>query len=142
MCATFIQSTPDHVVNSALKIVTGEMWSSAAGESSHRLTEGMALFEGAICRRQLFRPGFRHLHFRPQAGHKIRAGKPLFMLLSGKGRNSLVVEELHHPGKQRPSETPRWQGIPERGPFTGNAIVGAVGSGRTPSRTCRSFIWG
>ena len=28
---TFIQSTPDHVVNFALKIVTGEMWSSAAG---------------------------------------------------------------------------------------------------------------
>jgi hypothetical protein len=29
--ATFIQSTPDHVVDSALKIVIGEMWSSAAG---------------------------------------------------------------------------------------------------------------
>ena len=27
----YLQSTPDHVVNSALKIVIGEMWSSAAG---------------------------------------------------------------------------------------------------------------
>jgi hypothetical protein len=60
MYATFIQSTPDHVVNSALKIVTGEMWSSAAGESSHRLTEGMALFEGAIYRRQYFSAGHGH----------------------------------------------------------------------------------
>jgi hypothetical protein len=34
--ATFIQSTPDHVVDSALKIVIGEMWSSAAGASNSR----------------------------------------------------------------------------------------------------------
>jgi hypothetical protein len=32
--ATFIQSTPDHVVDSALKIVIGETWSSDAGTHS------------------------------------------------------------------------------------------------------------
>jgi hypothetical protein len=37
--ATFIQSTPDHVVNPALKIVTGEMWSSAAGTGIRKRAE-------------------------------------------------------------------------------------------------------
>ena len=37
--ATFIQSTPDHVVNSALKIVIGEMWSSAAGTGIRKRAE-------------------------------------------------------------------------------------------------------
>jgi len=41
-----------------------------------------------------------------------------------------VVGEVHHPRKQMPSETPRWLVIPERGLFTGIAIVGAVGSGK------------
>ncbi|HEY0701427.1 MAG TPA: type IV secretion system DNA-binding domain-containing protein [Candidatus Acidoferrales bacterium] len=43
----------------------------------------------------------------------------------------VVVGEVHdarHPG---PSETPRWLLIPERGLFTGIAILGAVGSGKT-----------
>jgi hypothetical protein len=44
-----------------------------------------------------------------------------------------VVGEVHHPRKQVPSETPRWLVIPERGLFTGIAIVGAVGSGKTAS---------
>src|SRR2546427_10348824 len=39
---------------------------------------------------------------------------------------SLVVGEVRHPSKQRPSETPRWLVIPERDLFTGIAIVGAV----------------
>jgi hypothetical protein len=37
--ATFIQSTPDHVVDSALKIVIGEMWSSAAASVPRKRAE-------------------------------------------------------------------------------------------------------
>jgi len=44
-----------------------------------------------------------------------------------------VIGEVHHPRKQIPSETPRWLTIPERGLFTGIAILGAVGSGKTAS---------
>jgi hypothetical protein len=43
------------------------------------------------------------------------------------------VGEVHHPRKQLSSETPRWLVISERGLFTGIAIVGAVGSGKTAS---------
>jgi hypothetical protein len=43
----------------------------------------------------------------------------------------LVVGEIHNPRKQEPSESPRWLSIPERGLFTGIAILGAVGTGKT-----------
>jgi TraM recognition site of TraD and TraG len=43
----------------------------------------------------------------------------------------LMVGEVHNPRKSGPSETPRWLRIPERGLFTGIAIFGAVGSGKT-----------
>ena len=43
----------------------------------------------------------------------------------------LVVGEVHHPRKPIPSKTPSWLIIPERGLFTGIAIIGAIGSGKT-----------
>ena len=43
----------------------------------------------------------------------------------------LVIGEVHNPQKPGPSETPHWLTIPERGLFTGIAILGAVGSGKT-----------
>jgi len=48
-------------------------------------------------------------------------------------RDSLyvMVGEVHNPRRPGPSETPRWLAIPERGLFTGIAIFGAVGSGKT-----------
>ncbi|HET8925229.1 MAG TPA: TraM recognition domain-containing protein [Candidatus Acidoferrum sp.] len=43
----------------------------------------------------------------------------------------LVLGEVHHPRRPIPSKTPFWLTIPERGLFTGIAILGAVGSGKT-----------
>src|SRR5712691_10568342 len=43
----------------------------------------------------------------------------------------LVVGEVHNPRKQVPAENPQWLVIPERGLFTGVAILGAIGSGKT-----------
>ncbi len=43
----------------------------------------------------------------------------------------LVVGELHHPKRPQPAAAPRWLIVPERGLFTGIAIFGAVGSGKT-----------
>jgi hypothetical protein len=43
----------------------------------------------------------------------------------------LVVGELHGGRVPGPSESPRWLVIPERGLFTGIAVVGAIGSGKT-----------
>ncbi len=44
---------------------------------------------------------------------------------------SLVVGELHHPTLPREAAAPDWLVIPERGLYTGLAIFGAVGSGKT-----------
>jgi hypothetical protein len=43
----------------------------------------------------------------------------------------LVVGEVHHPRNPTPSSNPKWLVIPERGLYTGIAILGAVGSGKT-----------
>ena len=42
-----------------------------------------------------------------------------------------MVGELHHPKRPEPAERPRWLIIPDRGLFTGIAIFGAIGSGKT-----------
>src|SRR5262249_7899572 len=48
-------------------------------------------------------------------------------------RNALyvVVGEVHQAKKPEPVESPRWLTIPDRGLFTGIAIFGAVGTGKT-----------
>ena len=44
---------------------------------------------------------------------------------------SVIVGEVHHPKRREPAEQPRWLEIPERGLYTGTAIFGAIGSGKT-----------
>ena len=44
---------------------------------------------------------------------------------------SLVVGEIHHPTEPREIRRPAWLTIPERGLYTGVAIFGAVGTGKT-----------
>ncbi len=44
---------------------------------------------------------------------------------------SLVLGEVHQALKPEPSATPRWFTVPERGLYTGIAVVGAIGSGKT-----------
>ena len=43
----------------------------------------------------------------------------------------LVLGEQHHPTKHEPSAHPRWLCLPARGLYTGVAVIGAVGSGKT-----------
>jgi hypothetical protein len=45
----------------------------------------------------------------------------------------VVLGEVHNPRKPGPSESPWWLTVPERGLFTGIAVFGAVGSGKTSS---------
>jgi hypothetical protein len=73
--ATFIQSTPDQVVDSALKIVTGEMWSSAAGTGIRKRAElslavGEYINPQANALRNTALVG--HSRMRPFHGHRDR----------------------------------------------------------------------
>lgn len=49
------------------------------------------------------------------------------------GRNSLfvVLGEVHQPKRPEPVQNPKWLMIPERGLYTGIAVLGAIGSGKT-----------
>jgi hypothetical protein len=49
----------------------------------------------------------------------------------------LVIGELHHPKRPQSAATPQWLIVSERGLFTGVAIFGAVGSGKTSGYICR-----
>jgi hypothetical protein len=70
--------------------------------------------------------------FALKARSRTHAGKlPPYPNPQERTELTLVLGEVHHPRKQVPSENPRWLAIPERGLFTGIAIVGAVGSGKT-----------
>jgi hypothetical protein len=61
------------------------------------------------------------------AGGKL----PPYPDVAGRDKLFLVVGEVHHPKRPEPAENPRWLVIPERGLFTGVAVFGAVGSGKT-----------
>jgi hypothetical protein len=63
---------------------------------------------------------------------KPRAGRPpAYPPNSNRSGLFLVLGEVHNPRTPGPSETPFWLTIPERGLFTGIAVFGAVGSGKT-----------
>ena len=44
---------------------------------------------------------------------------------------ALVLGEVHHQLRPDPSSAPRWLEVPERGLYTGVAVIGSIGSGKT-----------
>jgi hypothetical protein len=70
--------------------------------------------------------------FTLRAKNQIHAGRlPLFPDPCKREELFLVIGEVHEPRKPGPAENPHWLVIPDRGLFTGIAILGAIGSGKT-----------
>jgi hypothetical protein len=64
----------------------------------------------------------------------ISAGRlPPYPDAASRDKLFLVIGEIHHPRRPEPAQYPNWLLVPERGLFTGLAIIGAVGSGKTSS---------
>ena len=61
----------------------------------------------------------------------LRSPLPTWPLSPTADGPAIVIGEAHHPVKLAESPTPEWLTIPERGLYTGVAIFGAVGSGKT-----------
>ena len=61
----------------------------------------------------------------------LRSRLPRWPLSPTADGPAIVVGEVHHPVRIAESPTPEWLTIPERGLYTGVAIFGAVGSGKT-----------
>jgi hypothetical protein len=70
--------------------------------------------------------------FTLKLGRRVAAGR-LPPYPDPRKRNDLflVIGEVHDPRKPGPSRAPSWLIVPERGLFTGIAVFGAVGSGKT-----------
>ena len=64
-------------------------------------------------------------------GLGLRARLPTWPLSPTSDGPAIVIGEVHHPVNLVESPTPDWLVIPERGLYTGVAIFGAVGSGKT-----------
>ncbi|HEX2453125.1 MAG TPA: TraM recognition domain-containing protein [Vicinamibacterales bacterium] len=56
---------------------------------------------------------------------------PAYPVASRRRSLFLVVGEVHHPKRPEPVEDPTWLVIPDRGLYTGIAVFGAIGSGKT-----------
>lgn len=61
----------------------------------------------------------------------VRNPLPPYPPPSARERLSLVIGEIHHPKQLGPAEHPQWLIVPDRGLFTGIAVFGAIGSGKT-----------
>ena len=61
----------------------------------------------------------------------LRSSLPKWPLSPTADGPAIVVGEVHHPVRAIESPAPEWLTIPERGLYTGVAIFGAVGSGKT-----------
>ena len=61
----------------------------------------------------------------------LRSRLPTWPLSPSADGPAIVVGEVHHPVRAIESPAPEWLTIPERGLYTGVAIFGAVGSGKT-----------
>ena len=73
-----------------------------------------------------------HVYFERWDRRGLGQGKlPAWPLDTGAAGPAIVVGEVHHPVAVREAGRPSWLTIPERGLYTGVAIFGAVGSGKT-----------
>ena len=62
---------------------------------------------------------------------RLRSRLPRWPLSPSADGSAIVGGEVHHPVRAIESPAPAWLTIPERGLYTGVAIFGAVGSGKT-----------
>ena len=72
-----------------------------------------------------------HLLCSPRENRPAKSGFPRTQNLTTRDALYVVVGEVHHAKKPEPVENPRWLVIPDRGLFTGIAIFGAIGTGKT-----------
>jgi hypothetical protein len=72
--------------------------------------------------------------FTLKLGRRVAPGRlPAYPDPRKRERLFVVLGEVHDPRKPGPSKSPWWLTVPERGLFTGIAVFGAVGSGKTSS---------
>ena len=72
-----------------------------------------------------------YIHFSVNMGSLSGGSLPPYPREDGRERLFAVLGEIHHQLDREPSSTPQWLTIPEKGLFTGIAVFGSIGSGKT-----------
>ena len=93
----------------------------------YALMPGVAVFIAGTLFSGVWRVWFESVP-RKQPG---KGGLPPWPIAPSDEKPAIVVGETHHPIEAREVPNPDWLVIPERGLYTGVAIFGAVGSGKT-----------
>jgi hypothetical protein len=127
-CGLMLQSLcPVHESNSLLRLIAlerpaiyqGLAWSYALFLYSTPFLVSSILFSLA------------YVHFYAPDIERAAGHLPGYPDLRSRRNLFLVVGEAHQQIKPEPSSNPRWLAIPERGLYTGIAVIGAIGSGKT-----------
>jgi hypothetical protein len=127
-CGLMLQSLyPIHESNSLLRLVAlerpaiyrGLAWSYALFLYSTPFLVSSILFSLA------------YVHFYAPDIERAAGHLPQYPDPRSRRNLFLVIGEAHQQIKPEPSSNPRWIAIPERGLYTGIAVIGAIGSGKT-----------
>ena len=95
-----------------------------------RYSYTLFLFTTPYIAYSLFLSGLYVFAFRPR--RKVRPMElPKYPNARRRAELYLVLGEVHDPRRPVPAEQPYWMKVPERGLFTGIAIFGAIGTGKT-----------
>lgn len=95
-----------------------------------RLAYGVMLFTTPYMI-SAFALSFAYVFAVKQERRQTAGSLPEYPLPQTRPALSVILGEVHHPKRREAAEHPRWLEIPERGLFTGTAIFGAIGSGKT-----------
>ncbi|MCU1262134.1 MAG: hypothetical protein JWO80_5019 [Bryobacterales bacterium] len=74
---------------------------------------------------------FAYIFAMKQERKKHLAKLPPYPAAASRDQLFVIVGEVHQQRKREAAETPQWLALPERGLYTGIAVFGAIGSGKT-----------
>ncbi len=74
---------------------------------------------------------FAYVHFYDPASEAGIGELPPYPEVRNRDRLSLVLGEVHNRLEATPSDSPQWLTIPEAGLYTGTAVFGSIGTGKT-----------
>src|SRR6185369_9764459 len=74
---------------------------------------------------------FAYIFIVKQDRRRVAAKLPSYPSPGARKDLFVIVGEVHQPKRREPAAAPEWLAIPERGLYTGVAVFGAIGSGKT-----------
>jgi len=74
---------------------------------------------------------FAYIFIVKQERRRVMTKLPAYPAPTDRDDLFVILGEVHQPKRREPAPVPQWLAIPERGLYTGVAVFGAIGSGKT-----------